>query len=151
MSYNGIGLRSAKGSSTSGHIQQSLAFNENRKGVKNFLNRVEKKKPRQTVRQKDQSIINHMEKREIELRVSEHRDMLEEEGLDDPTIEARCEEFRKKIATVVEKERADEKTRNAYKSRRLRSRDAELKPEAEPRKQPGKEKPRQNSADGHQQ
>ncbi|CUS24425.1 LAQU0S16e01420g1_1 [Lachancea quebecensis] len=125
MSYDGIGLKSAKGSSTSGHIQQSLALNTERKNVKNFLSRVEKQqkrpKPNAQSKHKDESILKHLNKREVELRVSEYRDTLEEDdSLSDASIDAKCEEYRKKVALQLQKERDDEKLRNAYVSRSKR-------------------------------
>lgn len=125
MSYDGIGLKSAKGSATSGHIQQSLALNTERRNVKNYLSRVQKQeaqsKPKSKTQHKDKLIIQHLSKRELELRVSEYRDTLEEdESLSDSVIEAKCEEFRKKLAVQVQRQVKDEKLRNAYVSRAKR-------------------------------
>ena len=54
-------------------------------------------------------------------RQSEYRDTLEEdESLSDSVIEAKCEEFRKKLAVQVQRQVKDEKLRNAYVSRAKR-------------------------------
>ncbi|SCV03217.1 LAME_0H08658g1_1 [Lachancea meyersii CBS 8951] len=127
MSFNGIGLKSAKGSSTSGHVQQSLASNKDRKNAKNYLSRVEKSQDRSKdvktrQKRKDISILEHLSRREIEVRVSEYRDKLEEDDtMDDAAIDAKCQEYRLKAVEDWKKEREDEKLRNAYSSRKKRA------------------------------
>ncbi|SCU88215.1 LAFA_0E11364g1_1 [Lachancea sp. 'fantastica'] len=135
MSFNGIGLKSAKGSSTSGHIQRSLASNDDRKHDKNYLSRVKKSQERlkdakARHHKKDDTILKHVSRREVELRVSEYRDKLEEDAaMDDATIEAKCEKYRQMVLKSWEQEQEDEKLRNAYISRSKRTsedtRDAE--------------------------
>ncbi|SCW03557.1 LAFE_0G13102g1_1 [Lachancea fermentati] len=123
MSYNGIGLKTAKGSSTSGHIQQSLAHNNEGKNMRNFLSRVEKKnKPhKRAPPRKQESMILHLSKREIELRVSEYRDRLEDDDtLTDDVIDSRCIEYRKKLLLEQEQSKKDERLRTAYVSRKAR-------------------------------
>ncbi|SCU95247.1 LANO_0E09758g1_1 [Lachancea nothofagi CBS 11611] len=138
MSFNGIGLKSAKGSSTSGHIQQSLALNKDRKNVKNFQNRIEKSKDHTKSKfkpiRKDKSILEHLSQREVELRVSEYRDKLEDnDELDDAAIDAKCHEYREKLAAEWKKEQEDEKVRGAYVSRRKRHKNDDKEKEAEKR------------------
>lgn len=123
MSYNGIGLKTAKGSSTSGHIQQSLANNLKRNNTKNYLSRVTKKNSTSNSPKavKDNELIRHLNKRELELRVSEYRDGLEEDdSLDDETIEEKCRQFRSKLAKQVEELKKHERLRSAYVSRKKR-------------------------------
>ncbi|CEP61952.1 U2-type spliceosomal complex subunit CWC21 LALA0_S04e04368g [Lachancea lanzarotensis] len=127
MSFNGIGLKSAKGSSTSGHVQRSLASNDDRKQDKIHSSRVKKSQERlkdAKIRhhKRDDAIVKHVSRREIELRVSEYRDKLEEdETIDDAIIDAKCEQYRQKVLKDWEKEQEDEKLRNAYVSRKKRA------------------------------
>ncbi|SCU85067.1 LADA_0D05512g1_1 [Lachancea dasiensis] len=128
MSFNGIGLKSAKGSSTSGHVQQSLVSSQDRKNAKDYLNRVEKTKAlrpkasKNKPNRKDESILKHLSRRELELRVSEYRDNLEDmQELDKAEIDAKCQEYREQLAAEREVEEKDEKLRTAYVSRKRRT------------------------------
>ena len=123
MSYNGIGLQSAKGSSTSGHIQSSLAKNEGDK-FKNYSKRkqdlvkVGKQAGKKGVPVLDKSIVEHLSKRDIEVKVSELRDRLEEDdGLDDVQIDARCGQLREKLLKHLD---ASKKYKTMYKPRNQR-------------------------------
>ncbi|QLG71783.1 hypothetical protein HG535_0C01320 [Zygotorulaspora mrakii] len=114
MSYNGIGLKSAKGSATSGHIQKSLADNDSTKNknyharqrAKDKLKNVGKGKladndsepiKRYVPLEARRKIIKHLSKREIEVQVSELRDTLEDSNEDHQVIEKRCEELRTEL------------------------------------------------------
>lgn len=99
MSYNNIGLKSAKGSSTSGHIQRSLAsaskYNQNFNKRKGRVTR-ERKEPTG----RDHKLLDHLGKREIEVRVSEYRDELEDGSDDEDTIDRKCEELRNELRST---------------------------------------------------
>lgn len=99
MSYNGIGLPSAKGSSTSAYVQQSLAFNAKRQNTKAEPKKADTHEQRTFVQ--DESIILHKARREIEVLVSEYRDTLEDDPAEfsDDTIEKKCEEYRNSLLT----------------------------------------------------
>lgn len=110
MSYNGIGLKSAKGSSTSGHIQRSLANDQDTRKLQNFNARnnknkkVQKNKP---VPEKDAQLMKHLSKRDVELQVSELRDKLEDLQDDDPEItdefiDSECDKLRKELLETME-------------------------------------------------
>lgn len=120
MSYNGIGLSSAKGSSTSGHIQKSRhqrktgrhggRLYEKRKSNKemNVANVQVKKK---NAMQMDKLLVDHEKARVMEVLVAEHRDYLEDKypEKDDAEIEVLVKEFRAKlIKDSVEKEKVVE-------------------------------------------
>ncbi|CAI4387850.1 ALI_HP2_G0033100.mRNA.1.CDS.1 [Saccharomyces cerevisiae] len=106
MSYNGIGLKSAKGSSTSGHVQRSLASNNRRRPQgsqqqrqqrQNAIKKASHDKASRPLAVQKQ-IETHMEKREIEVQVSELRDRLEEEEtLSEEQIDKKCEALRAKL------------------------------------------------------
>ena len=137
MSYNGIGLKSAKGSSTSGYIQKSLADNEGSIN-KNYLKRrnerlhkIQKLKENEarkrlldtaSGRKRDESITEHLNKREIELRVSELRDELEDAQEKDASItneyiEEACQRLRKELTEEIAE---TQRISRLYRSRKER-------------------------------
>lgn len=100
MPHNNVGLKTAKGSSTSGHIQRSLASHNGSNQNYNKRNkRVQKTQTQehQVHKPKDNKLIHHLQRREIELQVSELRDELEEGSDNDETIERKCNELREKL------------------------------------------------------
>lgn len=136
-----IGLRSAKGSSTSGYVQKSLAHQGDRADLdgtgkvkfKNFELRkaVEKKKLKAesgdggNQKQREATVLgkvllDHERKREIELRVSELRDELEEgqeehpDTWTDARIDQECEKLREQLN---EDQRLTKRYAEAYKPR----------------------------------
>ncbi|KAK5962081.1 U2-type spliceosomal complex subunit CWC21 PWA37_000114 [Arxiozyma heterogenica] len=148
MSYNGIGLKSAKGSSTSGHIQKSLASNDERISLLNYKarklqkqrntvkedndnNRIKKISQLKTtkngnfIKQIHNSMAKHLSKREIELRVSELRDCLEDgresnskkTKLTDSEIDQRCNALREEL---VKEKQERVQLLNRYRSRKNR-------------------------------
>lgn len=124
MSYNNVGLKSAKGSSTSGHIRRSLASHEGSNQNYNRRNRrVERPRSQEGTshKSKDAKLVDHLQKREIELQVSELRDQLEDGGHDDEIIDRKCDELRDKLIS-------SRKT-SSYTSRREREGKQEQGPE----------------------
>ena len=124
MSYNGIGLPSAKGSSTSGHIQRSLASSNERDNIKRksyLLRQSEARDKKQTkkIRKPVRVVPNKRnDLRDIELQVSELRDKLEDDMDDDHTItqesiDDRCKKLREQLLK-------DMKVRTAYTNRQER-------------------------------
>lgn len=77
MSSN-VGLTTPRGSGTSGYVQRNLSHLKPRDNAAPYPQAVEELKLRQ--RQPDKGIIEHERKREIEVKVFELRDQLEEEG-----------------------------------------------------------------------
>lgn len=149
MSYNGIGLKSAKGSSTSGHVQRSLASDNEKTSLLNYKarkqqqvrkdskeksgNRVKKLSQLQRSQAKDivevhESLVKHLSKRDIELQVSGLRDRLEDDR-DDGEIDITNEDIDKKCDSLRErliKEIAEnERLSGLYKSRKQRAKEEE--------------------------
>ena len=101
--YNGIGLRTVRGSGTNGYVQTNKAFVKainvrtatelNRGG----LNKEEAWKA-QTSAEGNAEICEHNAKRAIEAEVFELRDELEDQGLDEDDIDVRCEALRAKLS-----------------------------------------------------
>ncbi|CAI4059433.1 hypothetical protein SKDZ_04G6730 [Saccharomyces kudriavzevii ZP591] len=125
MSYNGIGLKSAKGSSTSGHVQRSLASSTNRRRPQGS----EQQQRSKAINKASHGRVNrplavqkhmetHMEKREIELQVSKLRDRLEDdESLPEEQIDAQCETLRAKLTSEWQEE---QRISSLYTSRKAR-------------------------------
>lgn len=126
MSYNGIGLKSAKGSSTSGHVQRSLASNnrrrlqgsqQQRQQGQNAIKKASHDKANRPLAVQKQ-METHMEKREIEVQVSELRDRLEEdESLPEDQIDKRCEALRAKLTSEWQEQ---QRVSSLYTSRKAR-------------------------------
>lgn len=133
MSYNGIGLKSAKGSSTSGHIQRSLAYSDegSQSKLKNYtarrkdkfkdsrsrLNEGVRKSPKDILGSQE-AMVKHLGRRQVEVAVSELRDELEEDEVDESVINERCDKLRKKLLNELETER---RVSGVYKTRSERS------------------------------
>lgn len=126
MSYNGIGLPSAKGSSTSGHIQRSLASNDERDNTKKkgYLLRqkqIQTKNVKKPVHHHSETALQNKRNnlRDIELQVSELRDRLEDEmdegdkTITDDIIDKKCQLLREQLLN-------DMKIRTAYTNRKKR-------------------------------
>ena len=77
MSSN-VGLSTPRGSGTSGYVQRILAHLKPRDQGKPYSTDLDSLKHRQ--RQPDKDILEHDRKREIEVKVFELRDLLEDEG-----------------------------------------------------------------------
>ena len=77
MSSN-VGLTTPRGSGTSGYVQRNTAHLKPRDNAAPYPKAVDDLKHRQ--RQPDQGIIEHERKREVEVKVFELRDRLEDEG-----------------------------------------------------------------------
>lgn len=77
MSSN-VGLSTPRGSGTSGYVQRNLAHLKPRDQGKPYSTDLDSLKHRQ--RQPDKEILEHDRKREIEVKVFELRDFLEDKG-----------------------------------------------------------------------
>ena len=77
MSSN-VGLTTPRGSGTSGYVQRNLAHLRPRDQAAPYSKDLDSLKHRQ--RQPDKEILDHDRKRDVELKVFELRDRLEDEG-----------------------------------------------------------------------
>ena len=73
-----VGLSTPRGSGTSGYVQRNLAHMKPRDYANPYPKNVEALRHRQ--RQPDKEILEHDRKREVEVKVFELRDQLEDEG-----------------------------------------------------------------------
>lgn len=110
MSYNGIGLKSAKGSSTSGFIQRNSADSkinsrDESKGKQFFKRKLNKKYNEKVEKQRkvselniDSNLIEHENKRLMEIKIMEYQDQLEnDDNLSDEKIQELVNSYRNKI------------------------------------------------------
>lgn len=100
MSAN-VGLSTPRGSGTSGYVQRNLSALKPRQQTSPYPQDLERFKHRQ--RQPDKEILEHDRRREIEVKVFELRDRLEDEGVDEDDIDAQTEALRQKLVTEREK------------------------------------------------
>lgn len=98
MSSN-VGLSTPRGSGTSGYVQRSAAFLKPRDNAPN-----EKPLDFQSAQRRapDAAILDHDRRRQIEVKVFELRDKLEDEGKDEDAIDEECDALRKKLVAESE-------------------------------------------------
>ncbi|QPG76495.1 hypothetical protein FOA43_003884 [Brettanomyces nanus] len=126
MSYNGIGLSTPKGTGTNGYVQRNLSdLYQGRKGQsegKHFLKREqirqqrERKKSLERSRTElhDEALSEHERKRELEVKVMEYRERLE----DDTKLENdNIEELVKTYRETLKKGQGEGQGRNRSRSR----------------------------------
>ena len=75
-----VGLATPRGSGTSGYVQRNLAHMKPRDRAAPYLPRNDADSMKHRPRQPDQGLLEHDRKREVEVKVFELRDKLEEEG-----------------------------------------------------------------------
>ncbi|KAK4123229.1 cwf21-domain-containing protein [Parathielavia appendiculata] len=98
-----VGLATPRGSGTSGYVQRNLAHMKPRDMAAPYLPRnSDADSMRHKPRQPDQGLLEHDRKREVEVKVFELRDKLEEEGVEEEEIESQCDELRKKLLAEME-------------------------------------------------
>jgi hypothetical protein len=130
MSAN-VGLSTPRGSGTSGYVQRNTALLKPRAagvGVPYTLNDRDRA-PKQ--RKPDQEILLHDRMREIEVKVLELREKLEEDAEaaeekgEEPTseeeIDEKCDELRKQLTEQFEKDREREKNSGGPRSKGLKN------------------------------
>jgi serine/arginine repetitive matrix protein 2 len=109
MSYNGIGLKTPRGSGTNGYVRRSLA-NIRAKPLAPYAREQAFDKPQTKTRKANPEIMEHDRKRDIEIKCLELQDKLEEEGyllprphkadcrrLDEEEIEKKVQQLRQEL------------------------------------------------------
>ncbi|KAF2770782.1 cwf21-domain-containing protein [Teratosphaeria nubilosa] len=109
MSSN-VGLSTPRGSGTSGYVQRNLSHLKPRDTTQPYPKDCDLHKHKH--RQPDQEILEHDRKREIEVKVFELRDRLEDEGADEDEIDTRCAALRKELEEKQAKSGARSSTKN---------------------------------------
>ncbi|KAI9864610.1 MAG: RNA-splicing factor [Trichoglossum hirsutum] len=98
MSSN-VGLSTPRGSGTSGYVQRNLSHLRSRNDPyppKDFRDEALKHRHRKP----DQEILEHDRKREVEVKVFELRDRLEDEGVDEEEITLQTAALREKLLSA---------------------------------------------------
>lgn len=90
MSYNNLGLDTAKGSGTSGYVTRNLSTLPSRGRM--VYTPVERKE-----RVVDSGILDHFKRREVEVLIAELREELEEDGVEEDEVERRVEVYRERV------------------------------------------------------
>ncbi|KAL0931037.1 pre-mRNA-splicing factor CWC21 [Colletotrichum truncatum] len=96
-----VGLSTPRGSGTSGYVQRNLAHMRPRDYGAPYPPK-DADSLRHKQRQPDKEILEHDRKREVEVKVLDLRDTLEDEGLEEEEVEQRCDELRKKLLAELE-------------------------------------------------
>lgn len=83
--YNGIGVQTARGTGTSGHVMKNMS---SLKTLRHDVSKLKQLREGETVlRQADPGILHHNELRRMEVLLAEIRNELEDEGLEEDEID----------------------------------------------------------------
>uniref|UniRef100_A0A1I8AJT2 Cwf21 domain-containing protein n=1 Tax=Steinernema glaseri TaxID=37863 RepID=A0A1I8AJT2_9BILA len=101
--YNAIGLGTARGSGTNGYVQSNLS------SLPSSKNRTEcspeeaaKKAEAELNRKPNSELLEHMRRRQIELKCVELEDVMENKGFAQDEIERKVGEYRKLLLDEIE-------------------------------------------------
>ncbi|SPO49199.1 uncharacterized protein PSANT_06890 [Moesziomyces antarcticus] len=105
--YNGIGLKTARGTGTNGYIQRNLS---NVRPRDNPFTKPAASSSAPDVRhtQPDAAILEHERKRRVEVRCMELRVQLEDDDVHDDEIELQVQALREKLTAQMEQQREQE-------------------------------------------
>lgn len=93
--YNGIGVQTARGTGTSGHVMKNIGtLKPMRYDVKKMK---EKKESESMLRVADPGILYHNELRRIEIVLAEYRESLEDDEMDDSEIDVAVDSRREEL------------------------------------------------------
>ncbi|EQK98818.1 hypothetical protein G6O67_002178 [Ophiocordyceps sinensis] len=113
-----VGLSTPRGSGTSGYVQRNLAHMRPRDHAAPYppkdLNSLQHRQ-----RQPDKEILEHDRKRQIEVKVFDLRDQLEDEDVDELEIERRCDELRKKLSAESRPGQKNGASRRTFKEHQV--------------------------------
>ncbi|CAG9996501.1 unnamed protein product [Clonostachys byssicola] len=112
-----VGLSTPRGSGTSGYVQRNLAHIKPRDYGAPYPKDLDSLRHKQ--RQPDKAILEHDRKREVEVKVFELRDKLEEEEVDEDEIEDRCDALRKKLLAEMNSGRRGAGPRRPFKEHQV--------------------------------
>ncbi|KAL7807390.1 cwf21 domain-containing protein [Trichoderma aethiopicum] len=111
-----VGLSTPRGSGTSGYVQRNLAQIRPRDYAAPYP---KDRDMRHKQRQPDKAILEHDRKREVEVKVFELRDQLEEEEVEEEEIDRRCDELRKKLLAEMNSKNKNNAPRRAFKEHQV--------------------------------
>lgn len=93
-----VGLTTPRGSGTSGYVQRNLSHLKPRDNFAPYPKDYDSLKHRQ--RKPDKEILDHDRLREVEVKVFDLRDRLEDEGVDEEQIETQTSALRAKLTSA---------------------------------------------------
>ncbi|CAK9300402.1 unnamed protein product [Gordionus sp. m RMFG-2023] len=100
--YNGIGLATARGTGTNGYVQKNLSF------IKRVREKIEYKPLAKEnvenllLKKANQEILLHDNKRKLEIRCVEMKELMEDQGFDEEEIEEKVSMFRKMLMQTLD-------------------------------------------------
>ncbi|KAH6890478.1 cwf21 domain-containing protein [Thelonectria olida] len=112
-----VGLSTPRGSGTSGYVQRNLAHMRPRDFGAPYPKDLDSLRHRQ--RQPDKGILEHDRKREVEVKVFDLRDKLEEEEVDEDEIEKQCDELRQKLLREMNSGKKGQGPRRNFKEHQV--------------------------------
>ncbi|KAI9167461.1 Pre-mRNA-splicing factor CWC21 [Paramyrothecium foliicola] len=112
-----VGLSTPRGSGTSGYVQRNLAHMKPRDYGAPYPKDTDTLRHKQ--RQPDKAILEHDRKREVEVKVFDLRDQLEEEEVDEDEIEKRCNELREKLLAEMNSNKKSAGSRKTFKEHQV--------------------------------
>jgi serine/arginine repetitive matrix protein 2 len=119
MSYNGVGLNTARGSGTNGYVQRNLSHIKAkpamRKDTVNYLEAPE----HQLSRPANKEILDHERKRLVEIKCLELEDELTEQGLEETEIESRVDQLRQELLDDLDRFTAKAKLMKEWQTHQL--------------------------------
>jgi serine/arginine repetitive matrix protein 2 len=96
MSYNGIGLSTARGSGTNGYIQKSLSHIKH-KPIKHKDAIHYSSAPAAKIKTANQDILMHERLRVVEIKCLEMEDLLVDQGLEEEDVEEQVDALRQSL------------------------------------------------------
>ncbi|KAJ9626658.1 uncharacterized protein PV06_00071 [Exophiala oligosperma] len=102
MSSN-VGLSTPRGSGTSGYVQRNLSLLKPRDTGIGAPYSLDESTRGPKTRKPDQEILNHDRLRDIEVKVLELQEKLEDDEVDEDKIEAECDKLREKLTAEMER------------------------------------------------
>ncbi|KAH7143951.1 cwf21 domain-containing protein [Dactylonectria macrodidyma] len=112
-----VGLSTPRGSGTSGYVQRNLAAMRPRDFGAPYPKDLDSLRHKQ--RQPDKGILEHDRKREVEVKVFDLRDKLEEDEVDEDEIERQCDELRQKLLAEMNSGRKGSGLRKTFKEHQV--------------------------------
>ncbi|KAF9353037.1 RNA-splicing factor [Mortierella sp. NVP85] len=100
MSYNGIGLSTARGSGTNGYVVRNLGHLKHRR---NDFSQPDPYQDEPKIRKPNPELVVHEQKRSIEVKCATLQAELEDEGVNDDEIERQVGALREKLTVLLEK------------------------------------------------
>eukprot|EP00039_Didymoeca_costata_P033391 m.42115 g.42115 ORF g.42115 m.42115 type:complete len:222 (-) comp9847_c0_seq1:24-689(-) len=131
MSYNGVGLTSARGSATNGYVQRNFALVRYKRGKdEEYKDEDAARTERHFSRKANPELLEHQRKRDIELKCAELEEKMEEQGYPEDEIEEKIAELRKELTAKQEAARKKLRPTDTHEMAEARERRNQIASEA---------------------